>query len=224
MADEAIDYMNRINALTPDQPFFVYYAPGGTHAPHHPTPGVDQEDQRHAPVRRGVEQAARADLREPEEARRDPAERQADAVAQGPAEGVGPAHGRREEAVHPPGRRLRRLRRLHRPRDRPRDPGGRGPGQARQHADHLHRGRQRHERRGHARTARRTRWRCSTASMSPVEAQLKYFYDVWGSDRTYNHMAVPLGLGLRHARSPGPSRSSRTSAASARAWRSRGRR
>ncbi len=24
----------------------------------------------------------------------------------------------------------------------------------------------------------------------PVEAQLKYFYDVWGSDRTYNHMAV----------------------------------
>ena len=27
--------------------------------------------------------------------------------------------------------------------------------------------------------------------MVPVEAQLKYFYDVWGSDRTYNHMAVP---------------------------------
>ena len=38
MADEAIAYMNRINALAPDQPFFVYYVPGGTHAPHHPTP------------------------------------------------------------------------------------------------------------------------------------------------------------------------------------------
>jgi len=25
----------------------------------------------------------------------------------------------------------------------------------------------------------------------PVEAQLKYFYDAWGSDRTYPHMAVP---------------------------------
>ncbi len=25
----------------------------------------------------------------------------------------------------------------------------------------------------------------------PVEDQLKYFYDAWGSDRTYNHMAVP---------------------------------
>ena len=23
-----------------------------------------------------------------------------------------------------------------------------------------------------------------------VEEQLKYFYDVWGTDRTYNHMAV----------------------------------
>jgi arylsulfatase len=38
MADEAISYMKRMNALSPDKPFFVYYVPGGTHAPHHPTP------------------------------------------------------------------------------------------------------------------------------------------------------------------------------------------
>ncbi|MFK7845096.1 MAG: arylsulfatase [Rhodothermales bacterium] len=38
MADEAIDYIKRIDALNPNQPFFVYYVPGGTHAPHHPTP------------------------------------------------------------------------------------------------------------------------------------------------------------------------------------------
>jgi arylsulfatase A-like enzyme len=38
MADEAIDYVNRIDALSPDQPFFIKYAPGATHAPHHPTP------------------------------------------------------------------------------------------------------------------------------------------------------------------------------------------
>jgi arylsulfatase A-like enzyme len=38
MADDAIAYMNRLNALSPDQPFFVHYVPGGTHAPHHPTP------------------------------------------------------------------------------------------------------------------------------------------------------------------------------------------
>ncbi|MGB8893621.1 MAG: sulfatase-like hydrolase/transferase, partial [Pseudolabrys sp.] len=38
MADDAIAYMNRINTLAPDQPFFVYYVPGATHAPHHATP------------------------------------------------------------------------------------------------------------------------------------------------------------------------------------------
>jgi arylsulfatase A-like enzyme len=38
MADEAIAYMNQVNTLTPEQPFFVYYVPGGTHAPHHATP------------------------------------------------------------------------------------------------------------------------------------------------------------------------------------------
>ena len=37
-ADDAIAYMRRINALSPEQPWFVYYVPGGTHAPHHPTP------------------------------------------------------------------------------------------------------------------------------------------------------------------------------------------
>ena len=38
MADEAIDYMNRMNTLSPDTPFFIKFAPGATHAPHHPTP------------------------------------------------------------------------------------------------------------------------------------------------------------------------------------------
>ncbi len=38
MADDAIQYMNQLNQLAPEKPFFVYYVPGGTHAPHHPTP------------------------------------------------------------------------------------------------------------------------------------------------------------------------------------------
>jgi len=37
MADEAIDYLNRVNQTMPSKPFFVKYAPGATHAPHHPT-------------------------------------------------------------------------------------------------------------------------------------------------------------------------------------------
>jgi arylsulfatase A-like enzyme len=38
MADEAIKYMKGLNAAAPDKPFFLYYVPGGTHAPHQPTP------------------------------------------------------------------------------------------------------------------------------------------------------------------------------------------
>ena len=38
MADEAINHIKGLNAASPDQPFFVYYAPGGSHAPHQPTP------------------------------------------------------------------------------------------------------------------------------------------------------------------------------------------
>ena len=38
MADEAIQYMKELKEVAPDKPFFVYYVPGGTHAPHHPTP------------------------------------------------------------------------------------------------------------------------------------------------------------------------------------------
>jgi arylsulfatase len=38
MADEAIGWMTQLNELAPDKPFFCYYVPGGTHAPHHPTP------------------------------------------------------------------------------------------------------------------------------------------------------------------------------------------
>jgi arylsulfatase len=38
MADEAIGWMSQINDVDPEIPFMIYYAPGGTHSPHHPTP------------------------------------------------------------------------------------------------------------------------------------------------------------------------------------------
>ena len=38
MADEAIQYMKQLKEIAPDKPFLVYYVPGGTHSPHHPTP------------------------------------------------------------------------------------------------------------------------------------------------------------------------------------------
>ncbi len=38
MADDAIHWMNMLNDINPTMPFFLYYVPGGVHAPHHPTP------------------------------------------------------------------------------------------------------------------------------------------------------------------------------------------
>lgn len=37
MADDAIDWITRMHQIDPSKPFFVKYAPGATHAPHHPT-------------------------------------------------------------------------------------------------------------------------------------------------------------------------------------------
>ncbi len=37
MADDAIDYITRMHQIQPSKPIFVKYAPGATHAPHHPT-------------------------------------------------------------------------------------------------------------------------------------------------------------------------------------------
>jgi len=35
MTDKAVKWIGQQKALTPDKPFFVYFAPGATHAPHH---------------------------------------------------------------------------------------------------------------------------------------------------------------------------------------------
>jgi arylsulfatase A-like enzyme len=35
MTDKAIGWIGQQKALAPDKPFFVYFAPGATHAPHH---------------------------------------------------------------------------------------------------------------------------------------------------------------------------------------------
>ena len=38
MADDAIHWVNQLDQVAPDKPFFLYFVPGATHAPHHPTP------------------------------------------------------------------------------------------------------------------------------------------------------------------------------------------
>jgi arylsulfatase A-like enzyme len=38
MTDQSIDWIKQQKALMPDKPFFIYFAPGATHAPHHVPP------------------------------------------------------------------------------------------------------------------------------------------------------------------------------------------
>ena len=70
MTDHAIDWIRQQKALMPDKPFFIYFAPGATHAPHHVRARVVGQVQ--GQVRPGLGQASRGDDRAPEEARRDP--------------------------------------------------------------------------------------------------------------------------------------------------------
>ena len=45
IADQAIKWIEMRKAVALDRPFFCCYAPGATHAPHHPRPGMGGEIQ-----------------------------------------------------------------------------------------------------------------------------------------------------------------------------------
>ena len=59
LADHAINWMRQQKALAPDRPFFMYYAPGATHAPHHVPEGVGRQIQRASSIRAGTSFARR---------------------------------------------------------------------------------------------------------------------------------------------------------------------
>ena len=68
MTNQAIKWTSAQKSLTPDKPFFTYFAPGATHAPHHVPQGVDRQVQ--GQVRPGLGQAPRGDAGPPDQARR----------------------------------------------------------------------------------------------------------------------------------------------------------
>jgi hypothetical protein len=156
MADEAIQYMKQLKELAPEKPFFVYYVPGGTHAPHHPTKEwIDKISAMHL-FDDGWEK-----LRET-------------IFANQKRLGIMPENA--QLTPWPDGQEIYNGAKLPRwdslsfeekklfikqadvygayqaytdHRDRPRHSGRRGHGRARQHADHLHQRRQRRQRRRH---------------------------------------------------------------------------
>ena len=190
MADEAISYINRVNALAPDQPFFVYYVPGGTHAPHHPTPewikkisdmhlfdkgwnklreeifanqkrlGVIPQNAKLTPWPKDI-------LKEWDQLTPDEKKlfiKQVDVFAAYVAY-TDHEIGRVIQAVEDAGK-LDNTLIIYINGDNGTSAEGQLIGTPNEVA-------------------------MFNGVNPPVEAQLKYFYDVWGSDKTYNHMAVP---------------------------------
>ena len=187
MTDHAIDWVRQQKALMPDKPFFVYFAPGATHAPHHVPPEWSAKYK-------GRFDAGWDALREETFARqkelgRGPRGRRAHRAPRRDP-GVG-RHARRPEAgAGPPDGGLRRLHGAHRP---PRRPAGRRARRARdprRHAGLRDRRRQRRLGRGHAqrllqRAARpQRRRRLETAEFMASRI------DEFGTPEAYNHYAV----------------------------------
>ena len=147
MTDHAISWIHQQKALAPDKPFFVYYAPGATHAPHHvPTEWSDRYKGR---VRRRLGRAARADAAAPDRARRGARGRRADGAAAGDP-GLGRDARRPQAGAGAPDGGLRRLPGAHRPPRRAAGRRARRPRRPRRHADLRDHRRQRRVRRGHA--------------------------------------------------------------------------
>ena len=132
LADKFIAWTRQQKALLPDKPFFVYFAPGATHAPHHvPKEWIDKVQGQ---VRARLGQAARDHVQEAEGAGPHRRRRRTHAAAQGNS-CLG-RHGSQAEA----GARardggLRRVHGAHRPPRGPDDRRAQGHGRARQHAD-----------------------------------------------------------------------------------------
>ncbi|HWU40510.1 MAG TPA: sulfatase-like hydrolase/transferase, partial [Candidatus Acidoferrum sp.] len=190
MADDAIDYINRMNALTPDKPFFVYYVPGGTHAPHHPTKEwIDKISKLHLfdqgwnklrdqiienqkklgviPANAKLTPWPKDMLKEWDQLTPDEKKlfiRQVDVFAAYVAY-TDNEIGRVIQAVDDLGK-LDNTLIIYIEGDNGTSAEGTMIGTPNEVA-------------------------MFNGANLPVEAQLKYFYDVWGTDKTYNHMAVP---------------------------------
>ena len=189
MADDAIDWMTRIHQTDPSKPIFIKYAPGATHAPHHPTKEwVDKIHDMHL-FDDGYEQAPHPHSREPEAARRRAQRHEARSVAQRHAEAVESAQRRREETVHQAGRGIRRICCVQRPRDRQSDPGVPDLGKLDNTLVIYINGDNGTSAEGGPMGTPNEVAFFNGLNQLPVEVQMK-FYDVWGTEQTYNHMSA----------------------------------
>ncbi len=81
MTDKAINWVRQQKALMPDKPFFIYFAPGATHAPHHVPP--EWVEKYNGKFIQGLGSIAPGDLSAAETAGRHPAGLRADRSPEG---------------------------------------------------------------------------------------------------------------------------------------------
>ena len=70
LTDQAITWLHQQKSLMPDKPFFIYFAPGATHAPHHVPPAWSAKYK--GRFDGGWDALRAADLRPPKGARSHP--------------------------------------------------------------------------------------------------------------------------------------------------------
>ena len=189
LTDKAITWIRSQKSLMGDKPFFAYFAPGATHAPHHVAAAVVGQVQGARSIRGGIWCARR---RSP--ARRSSGVIPADAeLTARPAEipawndvpdDLKPVLSRQmeiyagflEHTDHEIGRLIEALGEL---------------GGPRRHADLLHHRRQRGQRRGwHPWLLQRTRSRSNGAGFLETTEFMVSRIDDFGTPKAYNHYAV----------------------------------
>ena len=116
MTDKAMAWISQQKALAPDKPFFVYFAPGATHAPHH----VPKEwaDKYKGKFDQGWDKLREETIRPAEGARRHPAGLPAHRAPHGDP-GLGRHAGGAQAGPAPPDGSVRGLPGVHRPPCRP---------------------------------------------------------------------------------------------------------
>jgi hypothetical protein len=215
MADDAIAYMNRINALDAGPAVLHQVRAGWRACAASPDQGVDRQDQQAEALRQGLECKLREQIFEnqkrlgviPANAKLTPWPKDLLKEWDTLSADEKKMFIRQVEVSSPPSWRTPT-------RDRPRHPGRRGSGQARQHAGDLHQRRQRRQRRrstlvgtpNEVAMFNGSRCRSTTSSSTSTTS---------GAPRRPTTTWPCPGRGRSTRRSPGPSRSPRTSVACA---------
>ena len=140
ITDKSVEWLHAVRAHDPNKPWFLYYSTGATHAPHHVA--SEWADKYKGQFDDGWDAYRERTLERQKKLGIVPAGHRPGAAPRSVPR-VGHPGRRREEAVRPPDGGVRRLLGEHRLERGPAARRRRGDGRARQHAGHLHLGRQR---------------------------------------------------------------------------------